>query len=102
MPSESDSDDDFEGYLGPEDGPVAYRTAADIAMVEREDACTPIRRSRSVDSLTAEESALPESPLSPSQSPMQGQHSSGSPLASVSSPSLIPREQSSLSSLVSL
>ena len=102
MPSESDSDDDFEGYLGPEDGPVAYRTAADIAMVEREDACTPIRRSRSVDSLTAEESALPESPLSPSQSPMQGHHSSGSPLASVSSPSLIPREQSSLSSPVSL
>ena len=35
MPSESDSDDDFEGYLGPEDGPVAYRATADIAMVER-------------------------------------------------------------------
>ena len=73
MPSESDSDDDFEGYLGPEDGPVAYRAAADLAMMEREDACSPIRRSRSLDSLTAEESALPESLMSPSHSPMQGQ-----------------------------
>ena len=99
MPSESDSDDDFEGYLGPEDGPVAYRAAADLAMMEREDACSPIRRSRSLDSLTAEES---ESLMSPSHSPMQGQHSSGFPLASVSSPSLIPRQQTSLSSRVSV
>ena len=99
MPSESDSDDDFEGYLEPEDGPVAYRAAADIAMMEKEDACMPIRRSRSMDSFTAEESALPESPKSPSHSPMEGQHSSGSPLTS---PSLIPHQRLSPSSRVSL
>ena len=27
LPDESDSEDDFDGYLGPEDGPVAYRTS---------------------------------------------------------------------------
>ena len=29
LPCESDSDDEFEGYLGAEDGPVAYRSTAE-------------------------------------------------------------------------
>ena len=70
----SGSDDEFDGYLDPEEGPVAYR---------QEDE-TPLSRSQSLDDLAA------ESPLggrSPSLSPMQGQYESGSPLRS-SSPSL--------------
>ena len=69
----SGSEDEFEGYLDPEDGPVAYR---------RQEEETPIQRSQSLDDLT-------ESPLavrSPTHSPMQGDYASGSPLQS-SSPS---------------
>ena len=30
LPNESHSNDDFEGYLDPENGPVAYRGAAEL------------------------------------------------------------------------
>lgn len=73
LPDESDSDDDFEGYLDPEDGPVAYRSAAELL-----EGHSP--RSQSLEDLT-------ESPLagrSPSHSPMQGLDASGSPLAASS------------------
>ena len=74
-----ESDDDFDGYLGPEDGPVACAAVPEV--VEREGLCSPVRRSLSTDDLTtAEVSELPESPFTSSVSPMQGQHSSGSPL----------------------
>ena len=74
---DSESDDDFDGYLGPEDGPVACATVPEV--VEREGLCSPVRRSLSTDDLTtAEVSELPESPFTNSVSPMQGQHSSGS------------------------
>ena len=77
---DSESDDDFDGYLGPEDGPVACATVPEV--VEREGLCSPVRRSLSTDDLTAAEvSELPESPFTSSVSPMQGQHSSGSPLS---------------------
>ena len=76
---DSKSDDDFDGYLGPEDGPIVCTTVPQV--VEREGLCSPVRRSHSADDLTAAEvSELPESPLTSSVSPMQGQHSSGSPL----------------------
>ena len=82
LPDESDSDDDFDGYLGPEDGPVAYRSAAEI-----DDEAYRLR-SQSLQDLTDLEEASEEeltfqaeSPLSPSLSPMQGQHASSSPLA---------------------
>ena len=77
---DSESDDDFERYLGPEDGPVACTTVPEV--VEREGLCSPVRRPLSTDDLTtAEVSELPESPFTSSVSPMQGQHSSGSPLS---------------------
>ena len=77
---DSESDDDFDGYLGPEDGPIACATVPQV--VEREGLCSPVQRSHSADDLTtAEVSELPESPLTSSVSPMQGQHSSGSPLS---------------------
>ena len=76
---DSDSDDDFDGYVGPEDGPVACATVPEV--VEREGLCSLVCRSLSTDDLTAAEvSELPESPFTSSVSPMQGQHSSGSPL----------------------
>ena len=69
FPYESGSDDDFEGYLEPEDGPVAYRSADEYC----EDGLSSTRpRSRSLDDLS-QEPALElhsESPLSPSLSPM--------------------------------
>ena len=77
---DSESDDDFDRYLGPEDGPVARATVPEV--VEREGLCSPVRRSLSTDDLTAAKvSKLPESPFTSSVSPMQGQHSSGSPLS---------------------
>ena len=77
---DSESDDDFDRYLGPEDGPVACATVPEV--VEWEGLCSPVRRSLSTDDLTAAEvSELPESPFTSSVSPMQGQHSSGSPLS---------------------
>ena len=81
LPDESDSEDDFDGYLGPDDGPVAYRSVEET----QEEAHSPlVRYSRSLDDLTEIDEAAPESPfagLSPSPSPMQGEHASGSPLA---------------------
>ena len=77
---DSESDDDFDGYVGPEDGPVACATVPEV--VEREGLCSSVWRSLSTDNLTAAEvSELPESPFTSSVSPMQGQHSSGSPLS---------------------
>ena len=74
---DSESDDDFDGYLGPEDGPVACATVPEV--VEREGLCSPVWRSLSTDDLIAAEvSELPESPFTSSVSPMHGQHSSGS------------------------
>ena len=93
LPDESDSDDDFEGYLDEDDGPVAYRSG------HCPDFTPPLTRSRSLDSLgeaerqreTVTESPIPGgspslSPMqqqhpSPSLSPMQGHHDNGSPLA---------------------
>ena len=82
LPVDSDSDDEFDGYLEPEDGPVVFRSAAELD----DEAYT--LRSQSLQDLTElEEAGLAlqtESPLlglSPSLSPMQGQHASGSPLA---------------------
>ena len=78
---DSESDDDFDGYLGPEDGPVACTIVPEV--VERDGLCSPVRRSRALDRrpYAAEVSEFPESPFTSSVSPMQGQHSSGSPLS---------------------
>ena len=78
IPDESDSDEDFDGYLDAEEGPVAYRRMPEF---EEEESALASRRSLSLDDLS--ESPLPE--LSPSHSPMQGEHASGSPLAGDSS-----------------
>ena len=52
LPYESDSDgDEFEGYLGPDDGPVVIR-AIDSAGYEDQEPESPTYRSRSLDSLT--------------------------------------------------
>ena len=85
LPDESDSDDEFDGYLEPEDGSVVFRSAAEL------DDETYTLRSQSLQDLTELEEASEEglilqteSPLlglSTSLSPMQGQHTSGSPLA---------------------
>ena len=82
---ESGSDEEFDGYLGPEDGPVTYLSGH---HPDDCDCCsTPLARSRSLDSLAELEREQPlqiESPLprtSPSLSPMDGEHASGSPLA---------------------
>ena len=75
LPDESDSDDEFDGYLEPEDGPVAYRSAAELQASPR---------SRSLEDLRELEHGFTESPLrglSPSLSPMQGPDASGSRLA---------------------
>lgn len=84
LPEESDSDDDFDRYLEPEDGPNAYRNASELEDVET----SSLRcRSKSLQDLTELEQGtefLHESPLSRlshSPSPMQGEHASGSPLA---------------------
>ena len=87
LPDESDSDDDFDGYLEPDDGPVAYRREENFEEPERR--WSSSRRSRSLESLAETEQGPPldtESPLaslspSPSYSPMQGHNASGSPLA---------------------
>ena len=76
----SQSDDDFDGYLWPEDGRVACASVPEV--VEREGLCSPVRRSLSTDDLTAAEvSKFPESQITSSVLPMQGQYSSGSPLS---------------------
>ena len=52
LPYESDSDgDEFEGYLGPDDGPVIIR-AIDYTGYEDQELQSPPYRSRSLDSLT--------------------------------------------------
>ena len=85
LPDESDSDDDFDGYLEPDDGPVAYRREENFEEPERR--WSSSRRSRSLESLAETEQGPPldtESPLvslSPSYSPMQGHNASRSPLA---------------------
>ena len=77
---DSESDNDFDGYVGLEEGPVACTTVPEV--VEREGLCSLVWRSLSADDLTAAEvSELPELPFTRSVSPMQGQHSSGSPLS---------------------
>ena len=77
---DSESDDDFDGFVGPEDGPVACATVSEV--VERERLCSSVWRSLSTDDLTAAEvSELPESPFTSSVSPMQGQHSREFPLS---------------------
>ena len=84
LPDESDSEDDFDGYLGPDDGPIAYRS---VAETQGEEPSPLVRHSRSLDDLTEIDEAGPvltESPFaspSPSPSPMQREHASGSPLA---------------------
>ena len=82
LPDESDSDDEFNGYLEPEDRPVVFRSAAEL-----DDEAYSLR-SQSLQDLTELDEASKilqtESPLlglTPSLSPMQGQHASGSPLA---------------------
>ena len=82
LPDESDSEDEFDGYLGPEDGPVAYRTSFEQ---HGDEGLT--RRSASLDDLTALQSESPLAGLSPSPSFMEGQYASGSPLAASHSPS---------------
>ena len=48
LPDESDSEDEFDGYLGPEEGPVAYHTSFEEYGDEG-----PMHRSASLDDLTA-------------------------------------------------
>ena len=90
LPDESDSDDDFDGYLEPDDGPVAYRREENVEEPERR--WSSSRRSRSLESLAETEQGPPldtESPLvslSPSYSPMQGHNASRSPLAATTLP----------------
>ena len=84
LPDESNSEDDFNGYLGPDDGPMAYRC---VAETQEEEPSPLVRHSRSLDDLTEIDEAGPvltKSPFaipSPSPSPMQGEHASGSLLA---------------------
>ena len=91
LPYESGSDDDFEGYLEPEDGPVAYRSADEYCEQDRLSSTRPC--SRLLDDLSQEPvlELHSESPLSPFLCPMQGQLASGSPLAT-SSPTQSPMQ----------
>ena len=83
IPEESgSSDEELDGYLGPDEGPVTFARGH---SVEDYDSGTTLARSRSLDSLTELEREQTESPLpctSPSPSPMDDQHASGSPLTS--------------------
>ena len=72
LPYESDSDgDEFEGYLGPDDGPVIIH-AIDSAGYEDQEPRSPPYRSHSLDSLTVmgQECESPLPSISPSLSPM--------------------------------
>ena len=81
LPDESDSDDDFDGYLEPEDDPIAYHNSLELEEVEI------IRRSQSLQDLSEQEqrqelqSESPLMGLSHSHPLMEGQHASWSPLA---------------------
>ena len=72
LPDESESEDEFDGYLDPEDGPVIPPR-----FDRDEELQSPVTRARSLDSLCEAREMLdhePESPLSdssPSLSPMQ-------------------------------
>ena len=89
LPDESGSDDDFDGFLEPDDGPVAYRREE---FEERGRRSCSRRLSHSLESLTeigqgpSPDSESPLAGMSPSYSHMQGHHSSGSPLAASTSP----------------
>ena len=82
IPEESgSSDEQFDGYLGPDEGPVTFPSGHSVNY----DSGTTLACSRSLDSLTELEREQTESPLpctSPSPSLMDGQHASGSPLTS--------------------
>ena len=82
LPVESDSDEEFEEYLEPEDGPH---------ISDDETCSSPQRLSHSLDDISTagEAASFPESPLaviSPSFSPMQGESSNGLPPACRTSP----------------
>ena len=77
LPEESDSDEEFDGYLEPEDGPIAYRNASEL---EDEETSNLRCRSRSLQDLSEGMHESPLSRLSHSPSPMQGECASGSPL----------------------
>ena len=83
LPDASESEDEFDGYLDPEDGPVILRR-----FDRDEELQSPVSRARSLDSLCEAREMLdhePESPLSdssPSLSPMQVQVAGGSPAQS--------------------
>ena len=71
LPFESDSDGDkFEGYFGPDDGPVIIR-AIDYAGYKDQELQSPPYHSRSLDSLTVmgQECESPLPSISPSLSP---------------------------------
>ena len=81
LPDESESEDEFDGYLDPEDGPIMLRRSD-----RDEELDSPLTRARSLDGLNEARGLLDqdvESPLlgsSPSLSPMQvagGSHSAG-------------------------
>ena len=71
LPDESESEDEFDGYLDPEDGPIMLRRSD-----REEELDSPLTRARSLDSPNDAQGLLDqdvESPLgsSPSLSPMQ-------------------------------
>ena len=71
-PYESDSDgDEFEGYLGPDDGPVIIHAINNVGYEDQESQFPPYRF-RSLDSLTVmgQECESPLPIISPSLSPM--------------------------------
>ena len=65
LPDESDSEDDFDGYLEPDDGPVAYRREE---FEERGRRCCSRRRSYSLESLTE----IGQGPAPDLESPLAG------------------------------
>ena len=61
---DSESDDDFDGYLGPVDGPVTCATVPEVVERAMLGLCSLVRRPLSTDDLTAAEvSEIPESPF---------------------------------------
>ena len=72
LPDESESEDEFDGYLDPEDGPIMLRRSDRDEQLD-----SPLTRARSLDGLNEARGLLDqdvESPLlgsSPSLSPMQ-------------------------------
>ena len=83
---ESDSEDEFEGWLGPDDGPTILQNSV---TEDYEESPTPLmRRSHSLDSLEMAV-ALPESRQASPSSPMQ---------VDMTSPSLTPMQSPTLCS----